>query len=335
MSSAPQVSAVLLCYNCEAFVAEAVESALSQDCEPIEIVISDDASDDGTFGIVERAVSSYPGPHRVSLRRRGSNSGSKSAHLNDAFQSASGQILVSFDGDDVSEARRVRRIVDAFRESPDAHAVYSTFSLIDAEGRPLGAGKVPHPAEGEDAATWFARVDAFAAGTTLAVRREVVERFPPLDPSIHEDITLPFRASLLGGVRFIDEPLVRARRHGGSLTAELERFESIERYRARMLRGIETARRNLASRIDDLETIRREAPQRGADWAQLLEVASASMDGAERTAGLVDPSLQVRIRTLIRLLSSGAYRDELAQNVCLALLPGTYLRYKRRTLRGG
>ena len=38
MSSAPQVSAVLLCYNCEAFVAEAVESALSQDCEPIEIV---------------------------------------------------------------------------------------------------------------------------------------------------------------------------------------------------------------------------------------------------------------------------------------------------------
>jgi hypothetical protein len=51
---------------------------------------------------------------------------------------------------------------------------------------------------------------------------------------------------------------------------------------------------------------------------------------AELTAQLVDPSLARRTRALMRLIRSGAYREELLQHMALVLAPGRHLRYKRR-----
>jgi GT2 family glycosyltransferase len=328
------VTAILLSYNCADFAADALRSALAQDCEPMELIVSDDASDDSTFDILREEVERYRGPHEVKLRRRTTNSGSNSAHLNDVFPLASGHVMVSFDGDDISEVSRVRRIVDAFAGDPNVQAVYSGCSLIDEAGRPLGRGKVPHPPADADAREWFARVDAYAAGSTLAVRRTVIDSFGPLDPDIHEDIVLPFRASLMGKVEFIDELLVRYRRRSGSLTADYAQFESVENYRARMLKGIEKARRHLECRVADLQTATKLLPQRVDELARLRKVVFASMADAESTAELVSPSLPTRVRALVRLVRSGAYREDFAQNLCLTFAPRSYLRYKRHTLSG-
>lgn len=330
--SSPRISGILLSFDCAEFVAEALQSALAQDCEPMELIVSDDASGDETFAILQREIGAYRGPHRVELCRRTTNAGSKSAHLNDAIGRTTGDVLVSFDGDDVSEPSRVRKIVDVFRQDPAVQAVYSGYSLIDETGRSLGSGRVPHPPVGADTPAWFAKVDAYAAGTTLAVRRTVVESFDPLDPAIHEDIVLPFRASLLGEVRYLDEELVKARRRAGSLTESFDRYDSIEDYRSRMRRGIEQARVHLDSRLADLRSAAALMPHRARELEDLRQVVWSSMADAESTANLVDPSWWFRMRALLRLVRTGAYRDDLARNVCLALTPSWYLWYKRRSL---
>ena len=335
MTEAPLVSAILLSYNSERFVGEALQSALAQDYEPMELLISDDASEDGTYEALQRRVAEYDGPHRIRLQRRQINSGSKSAHLNHVFPSCSGEILVSFDADDVSEKHRVARVVAAFRADRRIQAVYSRYSLIDESGRPLGAATVPRPGSAVGTCSWFARVDANAAGTTLAIRREVVETFPDLDPEIAEDVVLPFRASLLGEVGFVDECLVKARRHGASLTTDLGRFESIERYRSRMETGIGAAARNLESRLADLRTAEARGLLSGQELGRLEAVAVDSLAKARLTAGLLSPSLWVRLATLLRLVRAGAYREHLAQHALLALVPRLYLRYKRRALGAG
>lgn len=333
MRAFPSVSAILLTYNCEAFVAEALRSALGQDYDPpMEILVSDDASTDDTVRLVRSELAGYDGPHRVTVQRRSANSGSKSAHLNDIFRSASGEILVSFDGDDISEPSRVRKIAERFRDDPDVQAVYSSFSVIDNLGRSRGAGTVPHPPSRRNTRAWFAQVDAYAAGTTLAVRREVVEKFPPLDPEIHEDIVLPFRASLLGEVEYIPEPLVRARRHAASLTADLEQFASLKDYRGRMRLGIERARRNVRSRLSDLRTAEALMPDRAEELRALERIVHDSLAAAEMTEPLVSPSVVARLSALLRLLRAGAYREDFFQHACLTLIPETFLRYKRRTL---
>lgn len=331
----PLVSAILLSYDCAEYIAEALRSALAQDYQPMELIVSDDASSDETFSVLERELAGYEGPHRVELRRRTTTSGSKSAHMNDVLGSTSGEIILTFDGDDVYHPSRVRKIAAAFEADPTVRAVFSSYGLIDDKGARIGRGKVPHPGPGDDVATWFARVDAYASGTTLAVRREVIETFGPLDPDIHEDITLPFRASLLGGVTFLDEELVQARRHAASLTANIDQFDSVENYRARMRKGIEKARRHLDLRLADLKRAQELMPQRKDEFDRLREVARASMTDAEATSDLVSRSSWVRVRALLRLLVSGAYREDLTQNLCLTFAPGSYLRYKRNKLGRG
>jgi len=242
---------------------------------------------------------------------------------------------VSFDGDDVSRPTRVRKLVEAFHGDPAVQAVSSGYSLIDEEGRRVGTGRVPRPAAGEDARPWFSRVDSYASGATLAIRRGVIEAFGSLDPGIHEDIVLPFRASLLGEVVHIDEELVQARQWAGSLTADRRRYESVQAYREGMLRGIRRARKHLGSRLADLYRAECLMPDRATELDGLRAAVWASMADAEATADLVSPSLVARVRCFLRLARSGAYRDERLQHAGLTFLPGAYLSYKRRALRAG
>jgi hypothetical protein len=174
------------------------------------------------------------------------------------------------------------------------------------EGGAAGTRRgVRHPPPGTSARRWFARVDAFASGTTLAIRRDVVETFGPLEPDINEDVVLPFRASLLGEVRFIDQPLVRVRRWAGSLTAADERLASIEHYRAWWQRGIARARRQLESRLADLDTAEHRSLLEPAELEALREIATASLAEAEASGGLVSPSLFERLRCFARQLRPG------------------------------
>jgi glycosyltransferase involved in cell wall biosynthesis len=326
----PGVSAILLSYDCKTFAAEALRSVLAQDHgEPMEILVSDDASTDGTDEILRAEIGKYRGPHHVRFVRQPTNSGSKSAHLNRVVSLASGEILVSFDCDDVSEPGRVRRIAGVFRRSPVVQAVYSEFLRIDPTGRVMGPGRVPHPPEGTPSRCWFARADAYASGATLAVRRSVFDIFGALDPDIHEDIVLPFRASLLGDVVFISDPLVRARRHAGSFTADMGAFMSLPAYRARMQIGIERARRNVDSRMADIAAAEVLFPGRTREFANLRHIVRESLVSAELSGQLLSPSLPARVAAFFRLTRRGAYREHLLQHMALVLAPRAYLRYKR------
>ena len=329
--SAPSTaaSAILLSYNCAEQIAAAVRSVLDQQCEPLEVLISDDASQDATFTVLQREVAAYQGPHRVKLRRRETNSGSKSAHLNDVFPLATGQFLISFDGDDIAEPHRARRILEAFRENPLVSAVFSDYAYMDGLGRAGRRRRVNHPLSGEDARHWFAKVDAYAPGATLAVRRDVVETFGPLDPAIHEDSVLPFRASLLGAVHYIDEALVRVRRWEGSFTTDRERFRSLNQLRSWLLQGIAHARRQMEQRVKDLC----KAEQLGLVEPQDLEALRATVAGslaeAEASACLASPSLLKRLRCFVTMVGSENYRQHLGQNAFLTLAPSLYIKYKQ------
>jgi GT2 family glycosyltransferase len=330
----PTVSAILLCYNCEDYIAPALRSVLAQEYPaPIDVIVSDDASTDRTLEIVRETIGATKTPHSVRVIRQPSNSGSKSAHLNRVWSVARGDILISFDGDDISTPWRTGAIVQRFQLDPEVHAVYSEFSLMDAAGSPIGRGRVPHPGPQQDSLEWFARVDAYAAGGTLAIRKRVFELFGPLDPDIHEDIVLPFRASLLGGTAFIAEPLVTARRHAQSFTADMDRFASLAAYRARMLKGIARARRNRESRLSDIGHVQALMPERSAEFERLRAIVEQTMALAELSGELLGPSRRERVVALLRLVRAGAYREHLAQHAALVVMPELYLRYKRRRFR--
>ena len=128
----PLVSILLIAFNQEAVIADAVRGVLAQTYEPLEILISDDASHDKTFEIIEATVRDYTGPHSVSINRNAQNAGI-SGHLSALATRAKGELLFVAAGDDVSAPERCARVVDfwlAHDRRPDLIAT----DLVDMDG---------------------------------------------------------------------------------------------------------------------------------------------------------------------------------------------------------
>ncbi|HEX8831539.1 MAG TPA: glycosyltransferase family 2 protein, partial [Longimicrobium sp.] len=67
------VSVVIPCHNAAEFVAETMESALAQSYQPLELVVVDDASTDGSWAVIEEVAARNPG--RVTALRLERNRG--------------------------------------------------------------------------------------------------------------------------------------------------------------------------------------------------------------------------------------------------------------------
>lgn len=92
----PKVSIMIPTYNQEAYIAQAVESAMMQDYENLEIIIADDCSNDRTGEIAQK----YTTDNRVKYFRNKKNLGRVGNYHNTLYKHTSGEWIVNLDGDD-------------------------------------------------------------------------------------------------------------------------------------------------------------------------------------------------------------------------------------------
>lgn len=209
---APLVSFVLFTYNHEKFIEEAVRSALQQTYEPLEIIISDDASIDQTYEIAKAIVDQYHGPHRVVVRKNTNNMGIN-PHVNFAVKEAKGAFIIGAAGDDISLPERTDKLVREWQSG--ASGVFSNALLIDAVSNSKGLfvrSGYKHMKGWREMA--LAGTHG-AWGCTFSWEKKVFDVFGDMPENIlGEDAVIPFRCALLKGVSYIDEPLVQYRDHG-------------------------------------------------------------------------------------------------------------------------
>ncbi len=218
----PLLTFLILSYNQERFIAEAVAGAFSQGYSPLEILLSDDCSSDRSFGIMEEMAQSYRGPHKIVLNRNPVNLGI-GAHINRAMEIATGELVVVAAGDDVSmETRTERCFLEWTRRGRAPCSIYSDAILIDSAGteiRRMYGGNVPSHARTVEEAV--ARESIGVAGCTHAWTKSCFDVFGPMDSRVvAEDMTIPFRSLLLGEVHYLDEPLIRYRMTGENTSGD-------------------------------------------------------------------------------------------------------------------
>ena len=214
MTERPLATLLLLAYQQQATIAAAVEGALQQTYSPLEIVISDDASNDATWNAIERAVAGYGGPHRLILNRNPVNLGI-GAHLNRMVELSQGELLFVAAGDDISLPQRCTRVVDAWLAAGRRHDLIASALLdLDDQGRTHDPIVPTDLSAYRDAADWAAR-PPHVIGAAQAWTRRVFERFGPLPAgSVAEDRLMVLRAIVSGGALTLPEPLVQYRRGG-------------------------------------------------------------------------------------------------------------------------
>ena len=134
----PLVTFALFSYNQENYIRQAVEAALAQDYYPLEIILSDDYSSDGTFEEMSDIVKNYIGPHRIILRKNHKNLGF-SEHINVVNSIASGELLVASAGDDISDSVRTKILVEKWIKSgKQAVSIFSEMCEIDIDAKSTG-----------------------------------------------------------------------------------------------------------------------------------------------------------------------------------------------------
>jgi len=249
----PLISYIVVCYNQEPFINEAVSSAFAQTYSPLEIVISDDCSKDRTFEIVRQMTAAYKGPHTVRLNRNPTNLG-LGGNSNRAVALCRGELVVGAAGDDIAMPERTSITVRAWNDSGcKTAAIYSRFLTIDERGHPVNGEAVASLREEQirfvhergTISGFLRRRRPHVAGCAYATSRNLNSIFGPLPEKVtYEDTATCFRTILAQGVfTFIDAPLVRYRRHGQNVTFGLHQvrpqscaaFEDVQEKRRREL----------------------------------------------------------------------------------------------------
>ena len=237
----PLISFCVLAYNQERFIREAVEAALAQSYEPLEVILSDDCSSDRTFAIMKEVASSYQGPHKAILNGNPRNSG-VGVHVNRTVELSAGPLVVLAAGDDVSLPDRVQCLCDEWlRLKKLPTSIYSDYEAIDGDGRMIEEDFERYPFSGSRSAGLgdirrFLRGNHPASrflGATHAFSRELFNVFGPLNTDVSfEDKVIGFRSLLHGSFAYVPRKLVRYRMHdnnlcGRNVSSRASRYERV------------------------------------------------------------------------------------------------------------
>lgn len=249
------VSVIIPAFNAEDFLAEAVASVVGQPHRPLEVIIVDDGSTDGTLPLA-RSLAEAHGEVKVVSHPGGENRGLP-ATRNLGIQHASGDLIGFLDADDVWLPGKLEHQLEAMARHPEAGvcAAPSLFwfswtgrandaALDHVRGLDAQLDTLHRPPE-----LLVGLLNGSAAPTmsSLLVRREVFERaggFEEAMPMMFEDQVWLAKAFLHVPVYLGPEPLDRYRQHRHALTARAgqsraDLYPGTTADRARFLRWLE------------------------------------------------------------------------------------------------
>lgn len=216
MPAPVRLSVVITNYNYREFVAEAVDSALGQTRPPLDVVVVDDGSSDGSVELLRTRYADEP---RVRLLCVG-NAGQLAAFQR-GLAATEGDVVCFLDADDRWSPTYLSQIGAQYDASREVDFVFSDVTLIGNE-----SGRQGYAAEAQDIgytvlATWVTGRWYGAPTSALSLRRALASRVLDLPAEmlanwrISADNCLVFGASVLGAHKyFLPTGAVDYRIHG-------------------------------------------------------------------------------------------------------------------------
>lgn len=217
MSDNPLLVSIVLCtYNGERFLQEQLVSLVNQTYRPIEIVILDDCSTDGTYTLLKEYQQKYP---TIRLYQNEENIGYVK-NFNRAIGLCKGDYIALCDQDDLWDWRKIATLVQ--RIQPHV-LIYHDSQFMDEEGRLMDKklSDVVNFYEGDEPETFvfFNCVSSHA----VMFKKELVNYLLPFPASGFHDAWIGYVACNFGTITFLNQCLVHYRQHHHSATDILKR----------------------------------------------------------------------------------------------------------------
>jgi len=153
-------------YNSARYIADAVESLLSQSFTDFELIIIDDASTDGSANVLK-----YFRDDRIKILSNSKNRGIVFSR-NRGLAEARGRFIAQFDSDDVAQPEKYEKQIDFLNRNPEFGMVGSWVRMIDSEGQLMKEKwKLPAKPELIPAIMLFRN---YFVQSTIVVRKEAI-----------------------------------------------------------------------------------------------------------------------------------------------------------------
>jgi glycosyltransferase involved in cell wall biosynthesis len=307
MKDRPLLSFFVGCYNQEGFIREAIQGALDQTYSPLEVIICDDCSTDRTFDIAREMAAAYQGPHTIRLNRNEKNLGI-CGNVNRWMELARGELVFAAAGDDVSIPSRVQVTYDAWEQfDRRPTSICSSYTTISGDGTVLGPGgfrgdpndKRPLKLLEGDLCNYLATREPAVCGCSHAWTPSLFKYFGPLKSDL-EDTVLSFRSHAIGQILYIQEPLVKYRRHGANVSFFAGGDDSTSfAHREKRLRWVdEQTVRAYENMLGDIDVLQREGRLTAAECERLRQEALRIRNIYAVEREMMDGSVVKKLRTL-------------------------------------
>lgn len=181
----PLVSVVVPVWNKRHVVSETLASVESQSHRPIELIVIDDASTDGSEAVVDRWIEESTIPVRSIRNER--NLGLNRS-LNVGLARCTGEFVVCLDADDRMLPHMIENHVDVLLDAPEASFVYGDARRVDLQGGIVSPSVVaetrPSHALHGDVFAELLRDPRCIHVSAVTIRRSSLEEIGPFDPDL-------------------------------------------------------------------------------------------------------------------------------------------------------
>lgn len=298
----PTVQILMAVYNGEEYLREQIDSLLAQTFGDWELLVSDDASTDGSLAILREYARRDARIHIVLEDER---YGSAKRHFMALLRLADAPYVMTCDQDDVWDADKVEVTLRAMREAEERGGerpllVCTDLRVVDGALREIAPSFLAY--SGMDASTptfGYFLASCLVTGCTMMVNRPLLGllRRPVHDEGvIMHDWWASLIAAAFGEVVHLDRTTIAYRQHGDN-SVGADRF---------------TVRRALAA-LDDKRVTERAAVAQAEEFRRVF-----ANDLDERKSRQLDAFLSVPVASLIvrpaLLTKAGVWRHGLLRN---------------------
>ncbi|RJE72073.1 glycosyltransferase [Reichenbachiella sp. MSK19-1] len=220
----PLVSVICLCYNQARFVLETLESVVAQDYALVEMIIVDDASEDGSKELIDGFLERYPDVPYVDIKF---NVGNTTA-FNQGLKLATGKYVIDLACDDLLVPNRISEQVEFFEEqSENVGVIYSDAVYISEKGKETKRHFQSGQYEAYEGDVYLKLIDTyFVPPPTMMIRKYVLDHLGGYDKELaYEDFDFWIRSSRDWGYAYQDQVLTRIRRVKNSHSDTLYKYE--------------------------------------------------------------------------------------------------------------
>lgn len=216
------IDILMAVYNGEKYLSEQIDSILSQSETDWRLIIGDDMSSDGSYGIAQSYAEKYP--DKIILHRSSSPTGSAQANFMSLTRLSEAEYIMFSDQDDFWERDKIKLTLEKMKELEKAHGdipllVHTELAIADERL------EITHKSF-----TRFQGLDPKAdtlnrlvsqnnvTGCTTMINKRLLDICKDADPKnmLMHDWWFAMAAAAFGKIGFVGTPTIRYRQHGGN-----------------------------------------------------------------------------------------------------------------------